>query len=110
MHWDAKLLCNNPTVDGVKVDDRPFVSRFMTGLFKLKSALPRYTETWDLHIVLNHLRTFPVINNMSLKQLTSKLVMLMAQLSAQRVQTLHSSSLEGMTVLPESILFTFLLL
>ena len=87
-------------VDGVKVGDHPFVSRIMTGLFNLKPALPRYTETWDPQIVLNHLRTFPVINDMSLKQLTLKLVVLMALLSAQRVETLKSLSLEGMTVLP----------
>ena len=44
-------------VDGVKVGDHPLVSRFMTGLFNQKPALPRYSETWDPQIVLNHLST-----------------------------------------------------
>ena len=86
-------------VDGVKVGDHPLVSRFMTGLFNQNPALPRYSETWDPQIVLNHLKTFPAIDDMSLKQLTLKLVMLMALLSAQRVQTLQSLSLEEMSTL-----------
>ena len=86
-------------VDGVKVGDHPLVSRFMTGLFNQKQALPRHSETWDPQIVLNHLKTFPAIDDMSLKQLTLKLVMVMALLSAQRVQTLQSLSLEEMSTL-----------
>ena len=92
-------------VDGVKVGDHPLVSRFMTGLFNQKPALPRYSETWDPQIVLNHLKTFPAIDDMSLKQLTLKLVMLMALLSAQRVQTLQSLSLEEMSTLPGKYVF-----
>ena len=42
---------------------------------------------------------------MSLKQLTLKLVMLMALLSAQRVQTLQSLSLEEMSTLPGKYVF-----
>ncbi|CAH3194649.1 unnamed protein product [Porites evermanni] len=77
----------------------------MTGLFNQKQALPRYSETWDPQIVLNHLKTFPAIDDMSLKQLTLKLVMVMALLSAQRVQTLQSLSLEEMSTLPGKYVF-----
>ena len=65
-------------IDSVKVGDHPLVLRFMSGLFNLKPALPRYTETWNPQIVLNHLKTYPTTGNLSLKQLTQKLVMLMA--------------------------------
>ena len=49
-------------VDGAKVGDHPLVSRLMTELFNQKPVFPRYTETWDPQIVLNHLKTFPVID------------------------------------------------
>ena len=75
------------TVDGIKVGEHPLVSRFMSGLFSQKPALPRYTKTWNPQIVLNYLKTFPAVDSMSLKQLTLKLLMLMALLSAQRTQT-----------------------
>ena len=82
------------TVDGIKVGQYPLVSRFMSGLFNHKTAFPRYTETWNPQIVLNYLKTFPAVDSMSLKQLTLKLLMLMALLSAQRAQTLQKLSLE----------------
>ena len=43
-------------IDGLKVGDHPLVSRFMSGLFNQKPALPRYTETWSPQIVLYHLK------------------------------------------------------
>ncbi|XP_068707071.1 uncharacterized protein [Montipora foliosa] len=75
------------TLDGIKVGEHPLVSRFMSGLFNQKPALPRYTEIWNPQIVLNYLKTFPAVDSMSLKQLALKLLMLMAHLSAQRTQT-----------------------
>ena len=35
----------------------------MTGLFNQKPALPPYSDTWDPQIVLNHLKTFPAIDD-----------------------------------------------
>lgn len=92
-------------IDGVKVGDQPLVSRFMTGLFNQKPALPRHTETWNPQIVLNHLKTFPTTGTLSLKQLTQKLVMLMALLSAQRIQALQKLSLEEMSTSPGKYIF-----
>lgn len=92
-------------IDGVKVGDHPLVSPFMSGLFNQKPALPRYTETWNPQIVLNHLKTYPTTANLSLKQLTQKLVMLMALLSAQRTQTLQKLSLEEMSASPGKYIF-----
>ena len=86
------------TVNGIAVGEHPLVSRFMSGLFNQKPALPRYTETWDPQIVLNYLKTFPAFDSMSLKQLTLKLLMLMARLSAQRIQSLQKLSLEEMRI------------
>ena len=73
-----------------------------------KPALPCYSETWDPKVVLLHLKTFPAILmichwNM---QLTLKLVMLMALL--QRVQTLPSLCVEGMSPLSGEYFFLHL--
>ena len=76
-------------IDGVKVGDHPLTSRFMIGLFNQKPALPRFSETRNPQFVLNYLTTYPATESLSLKQLTLKLVMLMALLSAQRTQTLQ---------------------
>ena len=52
------------TVNGIKVGEHPLVSRFMSGLFNKKPALPRYTETCDPLIELNYLKTFPAVDSM----------------------------------------------
>mgnify|MGYP000435841320 CR=1 FL=1 len=95
---ETSALSSFITVNGIKVGEHPLVSRFMSGLFNQKPALPRYTETWDPQIVLNYLKTFPAFDSMSLKQLTLKLLMLIARLSAQRIQTLQKLSLEEMRI------------
>ena len=44
---------------------------------------------YDARVVLQHLSSLPASDNMTMKQLTYRLVTLMALLSAQRSQTLH---------------------
>ena len=89
------------TVAGIKVGEHPLVSRFMSGLFNQKPALPHYTEKWNPQIVLNYLKTFPAVDSMSLKQLTLKLLMVKALLSAQRKKL----SLEEMCISPGKYTF-----
>lgn len=76
-------------LEGSRAGAHPLVSRFMRGVFNLRPSCPRYTETWDIRPVLIHLRSLFPVHQLSLKDLTLKLVMLMALTQAARVQTLH---------------------
>ena len=60
--------------------------------------MPRYTQTWDVKLVLEQLRTLEPLCNLTLKQLTLKLVMLMALTQAARVQTLHLLVLDNICI------------
>ena len=62
--------------DGVKFGEHPLVVRCMKGIFELKPALPKYTEIWDVNIVLKYLRTFEFVSSLSFKELTLNLTML----------------------------------
>lgn len=84
------------SIDGTKAGEHPLVSRFITGIFNGKPCFPRYVETWDPQFVLDYLCSYPDAKNMSLKQPTLKLTMLMALFSAQRTQTLQLLSTEYM--------------
>ena len=75
--------------DGKKFGELPLVTRFMKGIFELRPALPKYSEIWDVTIVLNYLKTFDQPNSLTLKQLTLKLTMLLCLTTGQRGQTLH---------------------
>ena len=65
----------------------PLVSRFLKGAFVNRAALSRYKHLSDVDIVLLYLRNLPSAAKLTLKQLTYKLVMLLALLTGQRVQT-----------------------
>ena len=73
------------------------VIRFMKGVYNLRPPVSRYCATWDVDIVLRYLRTLSPVKDLSFKDLTLKLVMLMALLSAQRAQTLHLLKMKYMS-------------
>ena len=78
-----------PVYQGFKMGDHPLVSRFLKGVFELKPVLPRYTEVWNVNVVLDHLRSYKFAEDLSLRELTLKLTMLLCLLTAQRCQTIH---------------------
>lgn len=51
--------------------------------------LPKYSCTWDVSIVIENLKTFFPLSDLSLKCLSCKSIMLLALLTSQRGQTLH---------------------
>lgn len=74
--------------------DQPLIKRFMKGVFNTRPALPRYNKTWDVNIVLSYLVSLSPVNSLSLRVLTLKLVMLLAILTGQRLQTLAALHLD----------------
>lgn len=64
------------------------VKRFMRGVFILRPSLPRYNVTWDCNKVLVYLKQF-TLDNIDLRQLTMKVIMLLCLLSGQRLQSVH---------------------
>jgi hypothetical protein len=78
-----------PVTDGFKFGEHPIVCRYIKGIFELKPALPRYTEVWKVSTVLDHLKTYKLADELTMKELTLKLTMLLFLLTAQRCQTIH---------------------
>ena len=97
-------------LDGKKLGEHPIISRFMSGLFNLKPVFPRYAETWNTQIVLEHLMAHPPAEEMSLKQLTLTLTMLIALITAQQTQTIHLLNLDDVSTYPDQCVFKVTLL
>ena len=91
------LICK----DGFKFGEHPLVCRYMKGVFELKPALPRYSEIWDVNIVLDYLKTFKDLRTISLKELTLKLTMLLCLTTGQRCQTIHKINVTCIQELPD---------
>ena len=85
----------------------PDVKRFIKGIFQSRPPLPRYSKTWDVNLVLQYLGAMGSSQELSLKHLTLKLVMLVALTTAQRGQSLHH--LDTLNMVHEETAYTFML-
>lgn len=79
----------------------PLVRRFIKGVLDSRPALPKSSETWDVKQVFSYLQPLHPQKFLTLKDLTHKLVMLLALLSGQTRQTLHSLSVSDMKLNPD---------
>lgn len=89
------------------VGNNILISRFMKGVFHLRTPRPRYVDTWDVNIVFCYLRKLSPANALSLRDLTKKLCMLMALISTQRAQSLQLLNLDNMILKGSSVTFHF---
>lgn len=91
--------------EGKTIGNFPIVKRFLKGVFELRPSLPRYQHTWDANIVLNYLKNFYPLQDYGLEEISHKLVMLLALITAQRVQTLAQLNIENLFVDSEKCSF-----
>ena len=75
-------------IDGYPVGKHPLVVRLMKGSFNSNPPKPKYANTWNVSSVLKYISSLPDNDQLSLPQLSHKLVALIALASAQRTQTL----------------------
>ena len=88
----------------VTVGNHPLVQRFLKGVFQTRPAFPPYTSTSDTSIVLTYLKTLHPPKEISLQNLTHKLVMLSALVRGQRCQTLHLMNLGQVAQAPRYVI------
>jgi hypothetical protein len=82
-------------VDNYVLGEHPLICRLVKGIGRLRPPLPRYQSTWDVNLVLNLFKEFPSNDKLNLKDLTLKLVSLLALASGQRAQTLSGINLDN---------------
>ena len=97
-------------VDGVEVGKHPTFTRLLKGPFHERPPLPWYSSTWYVNAVLQYLKNLGPKSGLTLKQLTYKLVMLLALTRPSCSADLSSLSLarrrfclEGVTFLPATL-------
>ena len=83
----------------------PMVQQFMKGVLQARPALPRYQTTWDTLIVLSYLKAFYPVAELTLQQLTYKLVMLCVLVTGQRWQSIHLMNLSTLQKKNHSYVF-----
>ena len=87
--YRSALSAYHEPIDGLSVGSHPLVSKLIAGIFNKRPPKPRYTFIWDVTIVVSFLATQKT-DNISDKQLTLKLAMLLALTSSARAHELSS--------------------
>ncbi|XP_057338526.1 uncharacterized protein LOC130676391 [Microplitis mediator] len=75
-------------IAGDKIGKDPTISRLMKGVFNQRPSKPKYEKIFSLDPVLDNLEKLYPLENLSMLELTEKLVMLLAIVTAHRKQTL----------------------
>lgn len=82
-----------------------FTKLFIKGIFELRPSLPKYQSIWNVDFVLKFLEELSPVTDISFKELTFKLVTLIALLSGQRCQTLTLLKLSEMITSDDKYVF-----
>lgn len=79
----------------------------MKGIFGLRPALPKYSNTWDVSLVLKFLKGQSPPEALSILALSRKLATLLLLLSGQRCQSMHSLHLKNITCHTDKLILRF---
>lgn len=88
----------------LNVGNHPWISRYLKGVFNVKPPTPRYQRIWDIRVVFNILRDWGDARQLTLKELTLKLRMLLALLGAARTQLLQAFMINKVEITDDQVI------
>ena len=75
------------------------VKRLLKGVYNLKPAKPKYNLTWNPQILLDLFNKKSINQELSFKELSKKLISLLAIITAHRMQTFQAIQLQNIEIL-----------
>ena len=92
-------------INGVPVGQHRDIVHHMKAIFNVRTPSPKYQNSWDVDRVLDCISEWGENTDLSLKQLTQKLTILLALTSAGRASELHKLNVDFMLDKGNYILF-----
>ena len=89
----SAISMSHMSIDGVVVGKHPTVCRLMQGIFNSRPPRPKYRSVWNVDTVVVYIQSMELSDKLSLKDLSWKLVTLMALTNADRASDLHALDL-----------------
>ena len=96
----------HPKIDDYPVGQPLLVLQLLKGMLNMRPPKPRYTHTWDVHLVTKYLDCLGETKLLPLKLLSIKLAMLFALSCPERASSLAKLDLQHCRVTPEGLSFT----
>ena len=101
----SAVSTTSASLEGSPIGQHPLVSQLMKGIYNSRPPRPRYTCTWDVDVVVIHLKGLGNNTSLSLKTLSGKLILLMALTVTCRTSELQALGLRFRYFKPEGVLF-----
>ena len=92
-------------VDGQPIGSHPMVSRLLKGAFHERPPQPRYSTTWDVSKVTNHIESLGENQDLTFQDLTLKVVVLLALTRPSRSVDLTNLDIRFRQLCPEGATF-----
>ena len=102
----SMLSVTRPPVDVSVIGKHPIICCFMQGIFNSRPPKPRYSFVCDVNTVISYMDTMPPKEKLFLKDLSAKLVMLMALCNADRSSDLIALDLNFRQYTSAGVSFT----
>lgn len=87
------------------ISKHPLIKRFLKGVFNIRPPKAPSILTWDVGIVLNHIKNWGPNVNLTFRKLNFKLVLLLLLASGTRVNTLQALTMSGLNISSEACTF-----
>ena len=88
--YRSAISLMHPEIEGHKVGQHPTIIQLMKGIFNQKPPTPKYSETWDVKLVLDYIKNKGDNDCLSDKTLTWKTAMLIALTNASRAHEIKN--------------------
>ena len=93
-------------IEGTPIGQHPMVTRLLKGIHNSRPPQPRYSEMWDVDVVVKYICSIGDNKELSLKALSLKLAVLMALVDASRTSELAALDIRYRRFKPEGVYFT----
>ena len=92
-------------IEGTPIGQHPLVTRLLKGVHNSRPPQPRYSETWDVDVVVKYINCIGDNKELSLKAISLKLAILMALVEASRTSELAALDIKFRYFKPEGVYF-----
>ena len=103
--YRSALSATLPPIEGHPVGQHPLVCRLLQGMFNQRPPAPRYQSVWNVGVVIRHIQSQSQLTDLPLKEVSKRLVVLLALSNASRSSDLHALDLRFRQFTPEGVTF-----
>ena len=86
--YRSAISMSHGATDGSPIGQHPLVSRLLQGMFNTRPPKPKSSLVWNVDTVVTHIKNRPASEELSLKELSQKVVTLLALTNADRASDL----------------------